>query len=537
MKKIFYLMSLVAVMATFAACKDKDEVQAEEQQAEEQSQGTSVAPTQITLNDAFQQFFLAEDQKIQIQYTIAPSNTNVSFTLEWKSSDEKVAKVDNKGVVTGISVGSAEISVSIVEYPDVRVAKASVTVLEDAKVGDYLYSDGSWGEDANPSGKDVIAVIYWVGNASLFDPILEQDYPSCTHGLAMSLKQGKAEQWMKDFEYYFYNTDDLSGDAQTLFFNMGNSPLCDNAGSLTEWGVVHSSYADKIRPYFENEDLWAGNYYPGVGGYTYTAVLEEYTRNYPNAGRYPFQFYLNAMNLVNDSPAPLTTSRWYVPSIFEAALMVNTALTSPKDFNNTNVDDDLNPLVQHNHDNVAVVNAALGKVKDADLLPTGSDYAIASATDTYMPFSSMKDGSAPDLTCGDYFELFYICQDPIGKNAEKVAQIEKIWDDWLQENAGDKYEEYKAQTDINKDGFKIQDRYAVFLTITGYDSAYSKDIDGINLTLSLEIYIVAPNYANVGVADGLMHWQNPGYSSVWSTYSGVKGQDNANDVVRAILAF
>ena len=512
MKKIFYFMSLAAVVFAMASCKDKE--------TEPIPQDEKVIPQQIRLADAFQEYFMSEGETALIQYTVTPSNVNVNYTLAWASSDEKVVKVDSKGKVTALAEGSATVTVSINEYPEVKPAVASITILAPAKVGDYIYNDGSWGENPNPNGKKVIAVIYWLGNASLFDPILEVDYPNCTHGLAMSIKQGKAGEWMKDFSNYIYNNDDLS-DQKNLFMNMGNSPLCDNSGSLTEWGIEHSSYADLIRPYFENKDLWAGDGFCGLGGYTYTSVLEQYTREYDPEGRFPFEFYINAMNLVKDIEAPLTTSRWYVPSIFEAALMVNTALTKPSDFNNSKVDDDMNPLVQHNNANLAVMNTALGKVQGADLLPTGSEYAIVSATDAYCPFKEI----CSSMSCGDFFECCYVCNTGEGRTADEAAEIEARWDSWLKDNAGDKYQEYKNYTDTNT----INERYEVFLAIRGYDNVTPEQINGDRLGVGLAI-LVASTYANVGVSNGLRHIS-------MSPYSGFKGEDNQFDVVRAIIAF
>ena len=510
MKKIFYFMSLAAVVFAMASCKDKKE--------EPTPQGEKVIPQQIRLADAFQEYFMSEGETALIQYTVTPSNVNVTYTLAWKSSDEKVVKVDSKGKVTAVAEGSATVTVSINEYPEVKPAVASITILPPPQVGDYIYDDGSWGENPNPNGKKVIAVIYWLGNASLFDPILEVDYPNCTHGLAMSIKQGKAGEWMKDFGNYIYNNDDLS-DQKNLFMNMGNSPLCDNSGSLTEWGIEHSSYADLIRPYFENKDLWAGDGFCGLGGYTYTSVLEQYTREYDPEGRYPFEFYINAMNLVKDIEAPLTTSRWYVPSIFEAALMVNTALTKPGDFNNSKVDDDMNPLINHNNDNLAVMNTALGKVQGADLLPTGSEYAIASATDAYCPFKEI----CSSMSCGDFFECCYVCNTGEGRPADEAAEIEARWDSWLKDNAGDKYQEYKNYAET------MEERYEVFLAIRGYDNVTPEQINGDRLGVGLSI-LVASIYANVGVSDGLRHVN-------MSPHSGFKGEDNQFDVVRAIIAF
>ena len=359
---------------------------------------------------------------------------------------------------------------------------------------------------------------------------LKTEYPNCTHGLAMSLKQGKAEQWMRDFENYYYNSDDVSN-IEVTFGNMGNSPLCENAGSLTEWGVANSKYSDLIRPYFENKEMWVGDMYCGLGGYTYTSVLEEYTRNSNSAAQFPFQFYLNAMALVKDITPPITTSRWYVPSVFEAALMVNTALTKPQDFNNTRLDEGGNALVNHNNDNVAVLNTVLSQVQGADLLPTESDYAIASATDAYIPFSSI----ANYMDCSDFFECIHVCNSPEGHNTEEAAEIEKRWDNWLKANAGEKYDEYKAHSDASSVDFSIEDRYEVYLEIRGYDTSLASQISGDRLALSFSM-LGAAMYANVGVTTGKQHL-NFFTSTVAPVYSGRKGTDNEKDVVRAVIAF
>ena len=527
MKKIFYFMSLAAVVFAMASCKDKE--------TEPIPQGEEVVPQQIRLADAFQEYFMSDGESVELRYSVSPANVNVKYTLEWKTSDKSVVVVNTKGEATAQGVGEATITVSIPEYPDVKPAEAKITVLAPAKVGDYIYSDGSWGENPNPSGdKSVIAVVYWVGNASLFDPILEQDYPNCTHGLAMSLKQGAAGQWMKDFTNYYYNCDVEDTPAEQQFKTVANGPLCDESASLTEWGIKHSSYADKIRPYFENEDLWSG-YYPGVGGYTYTAVLEQYTREYDPEGKFPFEFYINAMNLVKDIEAPLTTTRWYLPAIFEATLMVNTAVTKPGDVANDKVDDDMNPLVQHNNDNVAVVNAALQKVSGADLLPTESGYAIASATDVYCPFS---ENVCDYMSCGDFFYLFYVCQNPKGQDAETAAKYEKIWQDWLKENAPEsEYEQYKAYTDYTDKDFEIADRYEIYLTIKGYNGPALRDkIGGSSLNWVLSQFVVKM-YANVSTTTGKPQIFDPSFSSVYEYPSGIKGKDNSHDVVRAIIAF
>ena len=522
MKKILYFMSMAAVVLAMASCKDK--------KTEEVDPGSQeIVPQRIAFADAFQEYFMADGETVALQYTVSPENVNVQYTLVWKSSDKSVVSVNDKGEVTANGEGTAKVTVSIAEYPDFRAAEATITVLAPAQVGEYIYDDGSWGSNANPSDKKVIAVIYWTGDASAFDPILEEDYPNCTHGLAMSLKQGQAGQWMKDFEYYFFNTDDLS-DSRNTFMHMGNSPYCDNSGSLTEWGVEHSSYADKIRPYVENKELWAGKSYPGLGGYTYTAVLEEYTRTYPNANKYPFEFFLNAMKLVEDTKAPLTTSRWYVPSVYEAALMVNTALIKPSDFDNKTEKDGEGHPVMANNSNLKIINASLEKVPGADLLPDDNVSAIASATDSYLPFSSLFKL----MSCSDFFEMNYVARDPNESSLKdwEVADINAEWDSWLKENAGENYEQYKAEA-----GDDVEGRTNMYLKIRGYDLSFETVI-GARFTIGLSI-LPELQYANVGVADGMLHsvlFPDKNNESQ-KYYSGKKGNNNEKDVVRAIIAF
>ena len=528
MKKLLYL-AMAAVVLALAACNPKEENKPDDPQNE------TIVPQQIRLADAFQEYFMSEGETAVIQYTVTPSNVNVTYTLAWASSDEKVVKVDSKGRVTAVAAGSATVTVSINEYPEVKPAVANITILAPAKVGDYIYDDGSWGENPNPDGKKVIAVVYWLGNASLFDPILEVDYPNCTHGLAMSLKQGKAEQWQKDFEEYFFGMEGVaSAPLADIFKNMGNSRFCDQTSCLAEWGIKKSSYADLLMPFARRSDMWAGNMFFGIGGYTLTSVLEEYTRTDSTAARYPYQFYLNTMALVDNISAPLTTSRWYAPSVFEAALMVNTALTKPSDFNNERSDSGGNPIITHNNDNVAVMNAALAKVSGADLLPTDSKYNIASASDVFYPYDSICDF----MDCGDLFECLYVCQNPQGYNVtpEQAAEIEKRWDDWLKENAGDQYQFWKEYTDTSDSNFEIADRYEAYLNIRGYEDAVTlrDKIGGASMGAALMI-LACQEYGNVNVATGKLNvWMFEGYDR---DMSGCKGVDNPNDVVRAIIAF
>lgn len=56
---------------------------------------------------------------------------------------------------------------------------------------DYVYSDGTFGNDPKPSGKTVVGVIFFNGNPRENDPALPE---YCTHGLAIGLKD-ISTQW------------------------------------------------------------------------------------------------------------------------------------------------------------------------------------------------------------------------------------------------------------------------------------------------------------------------------------------------------
>lgn len=133
----------------------------------------------------------------------APTNT----TLSWKSSDESVATVDQNGKVKGISTGTAYITATTAAdatKDNVAIERTcTLTVKNPATavtVGGYYYSDGTWGTDANPSGKSVIGVIFANANAYSSDPHLQADGKTeCINGLAVSLVEGSDAAISSDY--------------------------------------------------------------------------------------------------------------------------------------------------------------------------------------------------------------------------------------------------------------------------------------------------------------------------------------------------
>ena len=488
-----------------------------------------VEPSKISMDEAFQEFFMEKGESNQLTVTVAPKNINVDYTIAWESEDEDIVSVDENGMVTAVAKGSTTVKASIPEYPDVKPAKAEITVLDEIAVGDFLYADGSWGKST--LDKDIIAVVYWKGNPTLFDPILEADYANCTHGLAMSLKQAKHTVWQKDADKRMQGGDGADLKTYEGAAAWGEGALCRGENSMAEWGAKVSSYGDLIRPYYENADLRINSSFCGVGGYTYTYIFEEFMNSDPEASKYPIEIYTNTMDLVKGIETPATTSKWYVPSAFEAALMVNDAITKPTDFNKSD------EVVANNTNTLTMMNTILGKVSGADLLPT-TGY-LATATDIYADFSS---ANFYGLNCAQAF-MFAALNDPSKSSSEtdeefaarKQAVIDNVWVPWLTAN------EFSAEDIAKYKDLSEHDRLELFAQHYGVDTSINPRPEiatwdvvqelqvqaGFGLLLGL---LAANVYECVNLTNG-----KSGYVNL--TETGQKYQDKGNDVLRAVVAF
>ena len=122
-----------------------------------------------------------------IAVTFVPENASQQ-NLEWTSSDEAVATVDQHGTVTALSAGNAVITAT---QPENNISRTcNVTVTEPASagpaVGDYYYSDGTTSTSLDAS-KTVIGVVFSVNNPTLMgDAELVSDHAGCTHGYVVS---------------------------------------------------------------------------------------------------------------------------------------------------------------------------------------------------------------------------------------------------------------------------------------------------------------------------------------------------------------
>lgn len=204
--------------------------------------------------------------------------------VQWKSSDEAVVKVDGKGNVTAVGAGEATVTVttssewSVPSGSEQKSASCKVTVTQAANpvyVGDYFYSDGTWSTELQ-SGKTVVGVVFSTANATSTDPQLKKDYPECTHGLVVSVK-----------EY--------------------DSPIAMVSGADYSWNSVNN-YALELGGYasMAATDI--------ICGYSNTQAMKAF-----KAAKGDYSKYLDVIDGHDVSVAG--TSTWYMPSQYELSLI------------------------------------------------------------------------------------------------------------------------------------------------------------------------------------------------------------------------
>lgn len=225
------------------------------------------------------------------------------MTLSWTSDNSSVVEVDAvTGKMTAKEVGTALITATSTSVPSGSqpvIASCVVTVKEasaaDAKVGDYYYSDGTWSTERD-AGKTVIGIVFSTLNAIGEDSKLREDYPACSNGLVISVKEMSS----------------IFG--QSYGFNDQN-----NGNEMYYW--LSSNYA-------------LANYSTTVAnGYTATLGLKGY-QQYRNATD-----CCQIVSVLNDpnlpaAPTDKPNSGWYIPSYKEMQLLnaertvVNSAISN-----------------------------------------------------------------------------------------------------------------------------------------------------------------------------------------------------------------
>lgn len=121
--------------------------------------------------------------------------TATEKTVTWDSSDPRVATIDANGKVRGMAPGTTTLTAAC----GGKSASLDLTVsLKDAKVGYYLFNDGTWEQGAIVPGKTCVGYIYYVNADN-------------RSGKAVSLDEQEQLMWSKALAPVPEGTDVLDG--------------------------------------------------------------------------------------------------------------------------------------------------------------------------------------------------------------------------------------------------------------------------------------------------------------------------------------
>lgn len=200
-----------------------------------------VEPTSVTLSDTY--ITLAPEDAKAINATIAPSNATET-NLVWTSSDENVATVNNKGVVTAVSNGYATITAKTTNGYSHQCTVKVVDVTKQAFIAKS--TKASAGEIAEYT----VSVVKNPGissyklnldyDSSLLIPIEIVKNPQISGSLSSNLK----DEERSTLNVIWYSTDDFTENADLFTIKF---KVADNAEYGTEIPITMSSGVSDIK--------------------------------------------------------------------------------------------------------------------------------------------------------------------------------------------------------------------------------------------------------------------------------------------------
>lgn len=236
----------------------------------------------LAIKEEYVTLRIGEDTALEME-TIPASE---ALNAVWSSSDESVAKVSQDGIVVSEGLGSAVVKAVV----DGVVDSCEIYVVGEPEVGDFFYSDAT----SSPflfAKKDVVGVVFWVGDPTADDPALLRDFPGCTHGLVVSMTE-EAGAWQSNY----------------LSFS----------STVGKWVLENTSEYVSPTTGTELEDNLNK-----IIGYNNTQAIKSFNSDYDNISYRVdivknLQFFLSQ----DEFTAPEGTSGWYVPSAKELTLMI-----------------------------------------------------------------------------------------------------------------------------------------------------------------------------------------------------------------------
>lgn len=211
--------------------------------------------------------------------------------IEWNSSDESIAYADEDGTVHAVNKGNATISVTVAG----KTAEAQITVVddsvpEDLEIGDFYYADGTFSKEYNAQ-KELVGIVFWLGDPTQDDPTLKKEHPNCTHGLAISISGDYGTPWQEFYKRYAQDK------------------------TLSEWIEANTEYIPIITDKTGEEP----DYLNKTMGYNNTQALKAFNAAQENEG-WPVNAITYIEEVNQSLPAPKKSSGWYLPSAKELHL-------------------------------------------------------------------------------------------------------------------------------------------------------------------------------------------------------------------------
>ncbi len=303
---------------------------------------TGVPATGITLNAENLQLFTGETAALTAE--VFPDDTE-DKTVSWSSSAPEVATVDESGLVTALTAGETVITASCGEYQ--ATCNVSVAMMP-AKIGDYYYSDGTYSTELDGS-KEVIGVVFYVGDPTVNDPTLAREHPDCVNGLVLSLTGDEQMAWQENY-WDWTLASDYDPDAYVGKWIEENAP---EYLTITTYTGLN-----------DNVNM--------ILGYNNTKAIEAFNAAPENSG-WPVNAVEHVVSYRDEVAAPEASSDWYLPSPKELSLICTGEwLANIYEITGTEVD-------MRNE-----LNSVLATIDGAQLL---------SETDTYMTSSEDEWGS------------------------------------------------------------------------------------------------------------------------------------------------
>ena len=204
--------------------------------------------------------------------------------LVWSSSNPDCVSIDPiTGELVTLAEGSARITATTCNdwsVPDgaSHVSASCNIVVEKpttpVNVGDYYYSDGTW-STARDYSKTVIGIVFAKASPATADKAMMTDYPKCTHGLVVALKEYSSAfgqfgyetvyTWLSNNGYEVPDVTRPNGYGLTKglgAYRVANPTYCELFDSASGPAALHNASVKSpaspwyIPSYYEMKLLW-----------------------------------------------------------------------------------------------------------------------------------------------------------------------------------------------------------------------------------------------------------------------------------------